>query len=133
MNQMKFIPPYVHGILDYLGAILLILAPNLFGFADYGGAAVWVPRVLGVAILGMAILTQYRVGLVRLIPMQAHLLVDYIASIFLAASPFLFGFSEAPSNVWLPHVVVGVAILMLSLLTQTYSQPYASETLEGTA
>ncbi|GAB4515178.1 MAG: SPW repeat protein [Anaerolineae bacterium] len=121
MNGMRFIPAYVHGILDYLGGALLLLAPNIFGFADYGGAAVWVPRVLGVAILGMALMTRYRVGLVRVIPMQTHLLVDYVASIFLAVSPFLFGFSDADGNVWLPHVVAGIGIFLLTLFTETYS------------
>ena len=31
---MKMIPTYVHGIFDYLGAAILLFAPNLFGFAD---------------------------------------------------------------------------------------------------
>ncbi len=46
MDQIKVIPAYVHGILDYLGGIALLLAPNPFGFEAYGGAAVWIPRVL---------------------------------------------------------------------------------------
>lgn len=121
MNGIKVIPAHIHGITDYPTGIALLLAPNLFGFDHLGGAPVWIPRILGVAILGMAVLTNYRVGLIRLIPMSVHLMIDYVAGIFLAASPFLFGFSDEPANAWLPHVVVGLMIFVITLLTQTHS------------
>ncbi len=35
---MRFIPTRIHGMMDYLMGVLLIVAPCLFGFAD-GGAA----------------------------------------------------------------------------------------------
>jgi hypothetical protein len=127
MNGMRIIPTKVHGILDYLGGILLLLAPNLFGFAEMGGAAVWIPRILGVAFIGMALLTRYELGALKMIPMSAHLIVDIVSSIFLAASPFLFGFSDEPSNVWLPHVIVGVGYLLVSLMTQTEPDTDISE------
>ena len=40
---MRFISTKTHGALDYLTAIVLILAPWIFNF-DNGGAAQWVPR-----------------------------------------------------------------------------------------
>jgi len=119
MNRIRIIPTTVHGVLDYLGGIILIIAPNIFGFDNVGGAAVWLPRILGVAFLLMALLTDYELGIVKVIPMSAHLGIDIVASILLAVSPFVFGFSDNPSNVWLPHVVVGVAYLIITLLTQT--------------
>jgi hypothetical protein len=48
-----------------------------------------------------------------------HLMNDYIASLLLAASPWIFGFADQPSNVWMPHVVVGILVFVLSLLTET--------------
>ena len=47
---MRIISTRIHGIIDYLTGLLLIVAPWLFGFAN-GGAAQWVP-VLGLAVLG---------------------------------------------------------------------------------
>ncbi len=79
---MKIIPTFVHGIFDYLGGIALLLAPNLFGFADVGGAAVMIPRILGVIILLQSICTRYELGLFKLIPMKMHLMNDYVASLF---------------------------------------------------
>jgi hypothetical protein len=119
MNRIRIIPTTVHGVLDYLGGIILIIAPNIFGFDNVGGVAVWLPRILGVAFLLMALLTNYELSLVKVIPMSAHLGIDIVASIVLAISPFVFGFSDNPANVWLPHVVVGVGYLIVSLLTQT--------------
>ena len=115
----KPIPTRVHGVADYLGGVVLLLAPNLFGFSDVGGAAVWVPRILGVVILLQSLATRYELGVVKLLPMRMHLMNDYIASLFLAASPWLFGFHDRPANAWVPHVVVGLAVFVLTLLTQT--------------
>jgi hypothetical protein len=116
---MRMIPTRIHGIADYLGGLLLLLAPNLLGFSEADAAAAWVPRILGVAFLGLAVLTRYELGLIKVIPMSVHLMVDYLASAFLIISPWLFGFADEPSNVWLPHVVLGVAYLLISLMTRT--------------
>ncbi len=116
---MKPIPTFLHGVADYVGGLALLLAPNLFGFADVGGAAVLVPRVLGVVILLQSVATRYELGLLKLLPMRMHLMNDYAASLFLAASPWLFGFNDEPRNAWLPHVMVGIGVFVLTLLTQT--------------
>jgi hypothetical protein len=115
---MKVIPAYVHGIFDYIGGLTLLAAPNLFGFAEYGGPAVMIPRVLGVVVLLMALSTRYEVGLFKVVPMRAHLAVDYAASLFLAASPWLFGFNTLPKNAWVPHVIVGLLVFFVTLMTE---------------
>jgi hypothetical protein len=118
-NDFRIIPTKVHGIIDYLSGLALLAAPNIFGFDQVGGPAVWVPRILGVAILLMALLTRYELGVVKLIPMPLHLMIDVVASIFLAASPFIFRFADNPQNVWVPHVAVGIVYLIITVLTQT--------------
>ena len=115
---MKVIPTFAHGIFDYIGGLALLAAPNLFGFSEIGGAAVWVPRVLGVIVLLQSICTRYEVGLVKVLPMKMHLMNDYVASLFLAASPWLFGFNDGPSNSWMPHLVVGILVFVVTLMTE---------------
>lgn len=115
---MRVIPTFVHGILDYLVGIVLLIAPNLFGFAHLDGPPVTVPRVLGIAILVMALLTRYELGLVKMIPMSTHLLADFFVGVFLAISPWLYGFRENTSNVWMPHLLVGLGIIAVSLMSQ---------------
>jgi uncharacterized membrane protein YtjA (UPF0391 family) len=121
---MKIIPTFVHGITDYLMGVLLLVAPNLLGFADLGGAAVWVPRILGVIILLQSIMTDYELGLVKKLPMRMHLMNDYAGGLVLAASPWIFGFADQPSNAWMPHLILGVFIFITSLLTDP--QPHGT-------
>ncbi len=112
---MRFIPTRVHGILDYLVGLLLIAAPWVFNF-DRGGAETWVPVALGVGALLYSVFTDYELGLVRRFPMPTHLTLDLLSGILLAASPWLFGFSEF---VYLPHLILGVLEVGASLTTKT--------------
>jgi hypothetical protein len=48
--------------------------------------------------------------------MQGHLALDLIAGIFLAVSPWLFGFSD---YVYLPHLILGLLEIGAALFTQT--------------
>lgn len=114
---MKLIPPYVHGIIDYVVGIALLIAPNIFGFAEVGGPAVIIPRVVGLIVLLQALMTNYELGVFRLISMRTHLVNDYVLGLFLAVSPWLFGFDEFAANVWLPHFVVGLAAFFIALMT----------------
>lgn len=119
MQQLRFLPTRVHGVLDYLVGVALILAPNIFQFSGMGGPAVIVPRILGVVLIVYSVFTRYEWGLVKIIAMPYHLVVDLLASLFLAASPFIFGFVNNSPNVWLPHLVVGIVVVLVVLVTQT--------------
>jgi len=128
---MRFLSPKVHGIMDYLIGVVLLLAPNLLGFADAEPAAVWIPRVLGVLILGQALITDFSVGLIHILPWRIHLVLDYVLGLFLAVSPFLFGFADNGWNAWVPHVVVGLLILGQALVSQTETDTHSmSRTME---
>ena len=121
----KFIPTKVHGILDYVVAIALFFAPMIFGFQDVGGAAVAIPMILGVGLFVYSLLTRYELGVVKVIPMPVHLAIDVVAALFLALSPFIFGFADEEPNAWVPHIVVGIAIILVVIFTD--SQPDTTE------
>ncbi|ANP73992.1 SPW repeat domain-containing protein [Cryobacterium arcticum] len=123
---MRFIPTKVHAVLDYVVAIALILAPTIFMFEEVGGAAVIIPRILGVGLILYSLFTRYELGLVKVIGMPVHLVFDIVASVFLIASPFLFGFINEAPNAWLPHIAVGVAVILVVLCSK--SQPGTSVT-----
>jgi hypothetical protein len=117
---MRFLPTKVHGLLDYIVGIALIAAPTLFQFQNVGGMAVWLPRILGVGLIVYSVFTNYEWGIIKVLPMSYHLAVDFVASLLLAASPFLFGFINQPANAWLPHIAVGVTVILVVLVTQTH-------------
>lgn len=58
---MRFISTRVHGMMDYLMAILLMVAPWIFGFSD-GGAAMWMPIILGAGVALYSLMTDYELG-----------------------------------------------------------------------
>jgi hypothetical protein len=110
---MRFISTKAHGVLDYLVGLLLIAAPWLLGFAE-GGAETWVPVVLGVSALVYSLLTDYELGVMKTLSMPMHLMLDLGSGIFLAASPWIFGFAD---RVYLPHLILGIMEIGASLMT----------------
>jgi hypothetical protein len=112
---MRFISTRTHGVIDYLMGALLIVAPYLLGFAD-GTAAQWIPQIIGAALIGAALLTDYELGVVRMIPMPVHLLLDIAAGALLAVSPWLFGFAD---RVFWPHLILGLIEIGAGLMTRT--------------
>lgn len=114
---MRIISTKTHGYLDYIVGLLLIVAPWLFGFAN-DGAETWVPVALGVSAIIYSLLTDYELGATRQISMRTHLGLDIFSGIFLAASPWIFGFSE---YVYLPHLILGIGEIGVALMTETKS------------
>jgi hypothetical protein len=108
----------MHAMLDYPLGVVLILAPWIFGFSDVGGAATAVPIVIGALAIAQSLMTDWELSLADVIPLPAHLMVDVVAGIVLAISPFIFGFSDEGANAWIPHVVVGLGLIAAGLMTQ---------------
>lgn len=114
---MKILSSKIHGLLDYVLGAVLIASPWIFGFnSDNAGAEAWVPIFVGVAVILYSVMTDYEYGLTDNISVKAHLITDVIAGLFLAASPWIFGFNNI---VYLPHVILGAVAVIAGLVTQT--------------
>ncbi len=111
---MNVLSTRAHGVIDYLTGALLILVPYLFGFAT-GGIEQWLPQILGLAILGMSLITRYELSVAKIIPLGVHLGVDFAGGLLLAVSPWLFGFAEI---VWWPHLLIGLMEIAVAAITQ---------------
>jgi hypothetical protein len=114
----------VHAALEPLLAALLIGAPFLLGFSDQG-APTAVSILAGVIVLVVGMSTCWRIALVKVIPVSAHLVLDLVVAALLVASPFLFGFTDeaAPTAFF---IIIGVADLLMALGTRW--QPSRTET-----
>lgn len=110
---MHFIPSRIHGMLDYLIGLLLILSPRLFGFHT-GGAEEKLPVLFGVAALGYSLATRYELGLFKVLSFRRHLTFDFFGGILLAISPWLLGFSD---RAWAPHLVFGLLAVGAAVVT----------------
>jgi hypothetical protein len=124
MKQMQVLPPVAHGVLDYLTGATLLAAPKLFGFDRSRGPAKKTAQLFGAIILGQAMLTDYKLGLFKVLPLKMHLMMDYALGPLIALSPFLFGFrrSRKPAS-WLTHVVAGLIGTLATPMTRTEPEP----------
>ena len=113
------IPLLVHGVVEYVAAALLIVAPFVLDFDS--GAATALSIVLGVVILAIAAATEGPTSLVNQIPRPVHVALDYMLVVVLIALPFLAGFSgeTAPTALF---IVSGVAHLLVTIGTRFRSE-----------
>ncbi|TLV03969.1 SPW repeat domain-containing protein [Dyadobacter luticola] len=114
---MNIISTRVHARIDYIAGIIFMASPWIFNFNE-SVPATWTPITIGFMALMMSLFTNYEGGMVRSIPMKAHLTVDIISGAFLAASPWLLGFSQ---EVFLPHLIMGLFEVTASLLTEKHA------------
>lgn len=102
----------VHGYLDYLMGMLLILLPLYPAIPD--GAASTLLILLGAGVIMYSLITDYEMGLLKIIAMKTHLILDILGGVLLAVSPWLFGFAD--ELIW-PFVILGVFEIGAGLLT----------------
>lgn len=119
MPRLRVLSTRVHGTLDYVLGLGLIFFPWIFGFADVGGAATLVPVTLGVAIIIYTLGTDYEWGALRVVSMGYHVALDLFGGIFLSLSPWIFGFADEERNAWLPHVIVGLILILVYFVSRT--------------
>jgi len=114
---MNLISTRIHGYLDYIVAIVLIVSPWLLGFAA-GGAETWLPVGQGVLVIIYSLLTNYELGAFKVLTMRLHLVIDLAGAIVLAFSPWIFQFSD---YTWAPHVVFGILEMLVVALSVSVS------------
>ena len=110
-----FVPPQVHGVLDYPLAAVLIAGPLVLDF-DYTAATVIALTFGGVAVV-LAVATNWPTGIVKIIPPLVHGYVDTVALVAMILLPFAVGFSYR-TNALLFYVIVGGLGLIATLATR---------------
>ena len=95
----------LHGATDYtVGSALVTVVPKLAGVEGTRSAAQI--RASGAFHAAYSTLTDYPLGAVKAIPYKAHLALDAIGALALAATPFITGqYKEGPRQ-WVPHVAL---------------------------
>jgi len=109
------IPVALHGIVEYLAAVLFIAAPFVFGFEADSATAVSI--VVGVVVLAVAATTDGPTSLVNSLPVAVHVVLDFILAGLLIAAPFIFDFSDDGTSTAF-FVVLGVVHLLLTIGTR---------------
>jgi hypothetical protein len=110
------IPLNLHAALEPLMAVLIIAAPWIFQFSATDSATA-ICILVGIAMLLVGSLTDWRMSLLRLIPLRLHLTGDLALGTILILSPLIFGFADegGPTRFM---VIAGVLELMTALMTR---------------
>jgi len=110
---MKIINPKIHGCLDYLVVLVFLAAPSLLHFSG-------TPAVLSYALAGvhlaLTLLTNFPLGLVKVIPLKIHGYIELAVGPCLIALPFVLGLSSQPV-VPAFYMTCGIVILAVWALT----------------
>jgi hypothetical protein len=109
---MKIISPKVHGIIDYLVVVFLLASPLIFGFT--GRVALFTYALAGVHLV-LTLLTNYSAGVVKIIPLPVHGLIEFIVGLLLIIMAYCFLTHHPDARHF--YMVFGAAILVVFLLT----------------
>jgi hypothetical protein len=109
----RVIPQDVHSVMDYLdggGAI----AGAFLTSCPSAKAASW---VLGGSAIATSSITDYKLSLAKLLPIETHEAVDYAFGLSAIAAPFVLGYRKTAPHVAAMHVAIGIGAILASLFT----------------
>lgn len=116
----------LHGVTDYtVGATLLTVFPRLAGIE--GTRSARQIRTTAAVHAGYSTVTDYPLGVLKLIPFKAHLAIDAIGALALAATPFVTGQYKRGRRQWVPHV----ALCLFELASLAMTDPTAKGDFHG--
>jgi hypothetical protein len=95
----------LHGVVDYTaGASLMTFLPKVAGVEGTRSASQM--RAAGAFHAAYSTFTRYPLGIVKLIPFRAHLALDALGALAVAALPFVTGQYREGRDQWVPHVAL---------------------------
>jgi hypothetical protein len=116
MRMPRPIDATLHGATDYtVGALLTTALPRLAGVQ--GTRVARQIRTAGAIHAAYSTMTDYPLGIVKAIPFKAHLALDAVGALALAATPFVTGQFTRGRRCWVPHA--GLAAFELASLAMT--------------
>lgn len=108
------IPLNVHAALEPLIAIVIAAAPWIFGFSDVDDAKV-VCIAVGVIMLIAGAMTDWRLSIARVIPLEMHMATDLLLGAVLILSPLILDFGGGAARF---TVIAGILEILTALATR---------------
>ena len=121
--NLRFVTKTIHAYLDYPVAIALIALPFLLGLGDSNPIALWLSVGTGVAAFILTVLTDHKLGMIRVLSYAFHLRVDFLVGVVFIIAPFLLGFSGL--DAWF-YWINGAAVLTVVSLHKPEITPQAA-------
>jgi hypothetical protein len=103
---MKILNSKVHGYLDYAVVVLFLAAPTVLGLS---GLPAIISYALAVVHLLVTVTTIFPLGMLRLLPLRLHGIIELVVAPTLIALPWILGFS---SNLYARNFYVATGALI---------------------
>lgn len=104
---MRLIPTRIHGVLDYATAGLFIVLPNTMGATTIGKRIMY---GMAAGTTAASLMTRYELGVWRILPMKAHLVVDALTGASLIGAAMMHKGSSRAVMIGLGLMEIGAAL-----------------------
>lgn len=111
---MRIIPTKIHGVLDYVTALTAVALPRLLNWSN---PVTFLLTILGVGMLAYTLITQFELGVVKILPVTWHLALDGVGGVLLLTAALLLVDAGAGERIGL--VAMGALELIVTMLTKT--------------
>ena len=116
MRMRKPIDSTLHGLTDYtVGTVLMTVFPKIAGIEGTDSAKQ--VRISGATHAAYSTITDYPLGIAKVLPYKAHLALDLLGAVAIGATPFVTGQWKKGRRHWVPQV--GIALFELQSLLMT--------------
>ncbi|MGY2131265.1 SPW repeat domain-containing protein [Hymenobacter sp. HD11105] len=110
---MKILSPVAHGVIDIGFITALAMAPIVLDLVPAVDTACF---VMAGGYLLLTLMTDFRYGLIKLVPYPVHGWLDLLTGVALVAAPFVLGFESgsAERNLFLFLGIVSIVVWFLT-------------------
>lgn len=109
----QIITKSIHAYLDYPVAIALITLPFLLNLGESHPMAFWLSVGTGIAAFLLTLLTDHKLGVVRLIPYSIHLAVDFTVGVTFAVTPLVLKLSGIDAGFYWANAFAVLTVVTL--------------------
>lgn len=110
----RLIPQDLHSVMDYANGVATGLGMVL---DDDDPRAKLGSAILASSVIGVSLLTDYRLSLAKVIPIEMHEVADHAWGLTAITLPFALGYWKTSPKVAMMHIVAGAGTILSSLLT----------------
>lgn len=110
---MKILNAKIHGYLDFVVVLVFLAAPTLLHLSALPGMISY--ALAGVHLL-VTLVTDFPMGVLKVLPLKWHGIIELVVGPVLIALPFALGFGAEPAAFYF-YIANGVVILVVWFLT----------------
>ena len=109
----------MHGVIDYLFIAFVLASPTIFNME---GTLSTITYILGAVHLVVTLLTDYELGLFKVIPFRIHGLLEVVVTIILGILAFWF-YNNGYVTGFYYYMALAIAIILVFILTDFKTNP----------